>query len=302
MQVRLEISNMGLRKGEEMRLKEIAKSIDMVDLIIDINSFDFEQYIKPKIDILEYDIRLDYWTSFGWNKYRHNWTWTTKEYSFYFAYSSNLKEEYKTRFRLSFNPNKVNEHDDMLEYLINIMKAYDIKIQSVDVAFDYEGVTTSELRFDKEKKRDWKIHKYPNSDLTYYLGKSGCDGHVKVYDKASEENKNLKKKEDIDYNKTRYEITVKVNERIENMSSWKCRICIPPMYIQNEIGDKNLKPTDKLLVFSIKNGYPIDELTYEQRRRYKKIMSEVNYQYTEIQPSQFAVEKVVKDYFHELFY
>jgi len=278
-----------------MRLKEDNKSVDMITLNINLNDYEFKMYIQPLIDTIEYDPNLKYWNSTQWNKYRNNWTWTTEEYSFYFAYSNNMNNDLKTRFIVQFNPNKVPITDRVLSYLLNMIRHHKITVQLIDVAFDYIGITTSELTFDKGRKREWKIHKYQNSDLTYYLGKSGTDGHIKVYDKASEEGI-----QDV-CSKTRYEITLKINERLEYIDKWKCTTELPAMYIQTEIDDKTLKPTDKLLIYSVRNGFPMDKLTYEQRKRYEKIMSEVKCNYTKIEPSQLGVEKVVKEYIKQLF-
>lgn len=292
----------------KLNLEANTISIDMIDLVIDLSVYEFEMMVKPIVDTLKLDVHIEYWESFGWNKYRHNWRWSvdneSNKYSFFFSYSSNISEDLKTRFRLSYNPNKVSSCDRVLSYLLNIFRfeMEQVRIQSCDVAMDYEGVTTSDLTFDKGRKREYKIMKYPNSDLTYYIGNSRS-GHIKVYDKANEETKN--KNEMADYNKTRYEVTVKDTIEFRNLDEWNYKGELPILYINQVVGlfdNKKLSPTDRLLLYSVENGFPMDKLTKEQRRKYKKLISEVEQVYTKIEPSQRRIEMALKEFMAELIY
>lgn len=284
-------------------------SVDMIDFTIEITTYWFERRIKNMIDTLANDSSLKHWENFQWNRYRHNWTWEVErvdeysgefiKYSFYFAYRSNIKGR-ENKFRLSYNPNKVPSDDRVLSYLLyNVMLRDDtLRVESVDIAFDYMGVTTSDLIFDKGCKREYKVMKYPGSDRTYTIGKRGEDGYVKVYDKASEEFPGV----ELDYNKTRYEITWKLGINLWQPSEMKFKSTIPTLYINSLglFGNKKLKPTDKLLIYSIENGFPMDELTYEQKKRYSKLMDEISFTYTKIEPTQLAVESALTDFISSL--
>lgn len=272
----------------------------MIDLSIDVDALKFQSSMRPSLDSFKLDERLSYWENFQWNKYRHNWKWETEEYSFFFSYQSNLNN-LGDRFRISYNPNKVAADDRMLMMILNLFhySGLDIKIQSCDVAFDYEGVTTSDLIFDKGRKREYKIFKYPDTDYTFYLGKSGTSGSVKIYDKAKEETKGA-----ADYSKTRYEVTIRLGVDLEDVPQWKCKVDLPVLYLKGVQGlydDKDLSPTDRLLVFAVEEGYPMDRLTYRQRKKYDIIAAARNEVYTKIEPSQFAVELALKDFIKQLF-
>lgn len=284
-----------------MELLSTDISIDMIDLVLDINVYDFEIQLKRFIDGMESDPRLSYWDSFQWNRYRHNWKWETDDYSFFFSYKSNISQELSTRLRLSYNPNKVDENDTMLNILLHTFKVdrKKVKIQSFDVAFDYYGITTSDLVFDKGRKNEYKIFKYPESDYTYYLGKGGTNGSVKIYDKATEENKGQ-----ADYNKTRYEVTIRPNLEIVDVDLWKCTVDLPKLYIKGVMGlydDKEFTDFEKLLVHGIENGYPIEKLSYRNRVKYNQIAESRNELYTKIEPSQLAIEKALNNFIKYLF-
>lgn len=284
-------------------------SIDMIDLVIDLSPHEFEMMIKPIADIFNLDEHLEYWESFGWNKYRHNWCWSQDEgnekYNFFFSYCSNISEDLKTRFRVSYNPNKVPHDDRVLSYLIHILRFEEkqLRIQSFDVAFDYYGITTSDLIFDKGRKKEFKVFGgYSHSDDTYYIGSKGS-GQIKIYDKANEETKH--KKEKADYSKTRYEISVCETLEYRNLFDWVYKSEIPTVYITQVKGlydNKDYKENDKLLLYSVEQGYPLHKLTYRKRQRYKQLMSDIDITYTKIEPSRFAVETTLKEFILNLIY
>lgn len=285
-----------------MILNPTTTSIDMIEFCININPHEFQKDIATIIAYWELDPQLEYWDSFKWDRYRHNWLYKNDDYSFYFGYKSNIgTTEANNKFRLKYNPNKVSPDDNKLKALLNIFKyrkgtPY---ITWVDIAFDYQGLTTSDLILDKGKKSEWKIHNYANkSDLTYYIGKSGTNGSVKVYDKAFEETKGL-----ATYNKTRYEVTIKDTIEFRDINQWQCKADIPEMYLRGIQGLYNgdgLSPTEKLLIYAIETDYPMDKLTYEQRRRYREIASSRKEIYTKIAPSQPQIEKALQDFVNNL--
>lgn len=304
MGVRLHICNQDKVGGDDIKLENVETSVDMVDLVVKLNSDEFGMIINPKVDNLKYDPRLTYWADTRWNRYRHNWTWKDEdkernEYSFYFSYSLNISEELKTRFRVSYNPNKVPDDDEVLSYIINVIKRLGVVIHKADIAFDYIGVTTSDLIFDKGRKREFKIFKYPESDYTYYLGRSGTNGAVKIYDKASEEGANG------EYNKTRYEVTVAPDVEIKDIGKYVCRVELPILYfngIGNFYDDKEMSLYDKLLIFGVENGYPMDKLGYRPRKKYEKLTDELEVVYTKIEPEQVQIEQALKEYVVRTFF
>lgn len=284
-----------------MELKADLITVDMVDIILEVNSYIFDREIKPILDSRKFDMRLEYKVNYDWNRYRHNFYYKNHEqtYSFYFAYQSNLPG-LENRFYLSYNPNKVDPDDDMLEILMtfilgNIRTA---KISKFDIAFDYVGIRTSDLIIDKSSYREHKTFRYADSDPTEYLGK----GFIKIYDKAAEEVKEdptLKKG-----NKTRLEYTVRDKIHFLEYEAYECTTTMGKFNLKGVLGlydDKELTDFDKLLIYSVENGYPIDKLSYRNKRKYQEIASNKKEMYTEIKPSQSHIEKAIKKYLTDLF-
>lgn len=272
----------------------------MIEIAIDIEPEQFEKNIARILHSFELNIELEYYDNLHWKSYRHNWNWKTENYSIQLFYRCNSgNREASNRLKLKYNPNKVDPEDKFLKVILPIFK-YTKPFPFItwfDIAFDYDGITTSDIIFDKGKKREWKIFSYPNSDNTIYLGKSG-NGNVKIYDKANEETKGQ-----ATYNKTRVEVTIRDKVPIYDVKSWKCKADMPKLFLRQIRGlfdDKELSPTEKILMYAVENDYPMDKLTYEQRIRYREIIKTREEMYTEIKPSQLAIEKAISDFVNNI--
>ena len=271
----------------------------MIELAINIDVTQFEKNISPILKSFDLNTELKYYDNFQWNKYRYNWIWKTEEYTIFLAYRCNTGNDQATnKFKIKYNPNKVDPDDRFLRTMLPIFKYVKQfpEITWFDVAFDYEGITTSDIIFDKGKKREWKTFSYPNSDLTHYIGKS--NGGVKIYDKANEETKGQ-----ATYNKTRVEVTIRDKVSLKDINAWQCKVDIPKLFIRQILGlydDPELTPTEKLLIYSVENDYPVDKLTYRQRVRYREIMEKRKEIYTEIKPSQLDIEKAIQNFVKQL--
>lgn len=285
----------------KIELKADKVTVDMIELAINIEPKEFQKNIARILHTFELNPELEYYDNLHWKSYRHNWIWKTEDYTIFLVYRCNSGNgEATNKFKIKYNPNKVDPNDRFLRTMLPIFKytKHFPEITWFDIAFDYDGVTTSDIIFDKGKKREWKVFSYPNSDLTYYLGKSGKNGGMKIYDKANEE-----KQGQADYNKTRVEVTIRDKVSINDINAWKCKIDIPKLYLRQILGlydDKKLSPTEKLLVYSVENSYPVDKLTYRQRCRYEEIVSSRDEIYTEIKPSQLDIEKAIQNFVNNL--
>lgn len=280
----------------------------MIDLSIDINDYNFKKYIKPYIKPL--DTCITYWESSKFASYRYNFVREgymnpenlennkpSEIYSYYFAYSLNTTADYSDRFRLSFNPNKVPLSDPLLKVILNYMKdnKRKLKISTVDVAVDYTGISTNDLILDKGSKKVYSYYYYPESDRTIYIGKPG-KGQVKVYDKASEQG--------IDGLKTRYEITLNVDSYYSEIKSYKVKESIPKLYVKHDyniLSTQDLTDFEKMLVYSVQNGFNLNELSYRNRKKYESIMNRQKDIGIKIEPDQLALEQAIKKFVESIF-
>lgn len=283
-----------------MELKASEISIDMLDLIVDVNSYIFSREIKHILDIKIHNNDLEYYENFSnWKSYRHNFIYKKDDYSFYFAYQSNIPG-LENRFYLSFNPNKVDADDEMLAIVINfiIKNINSANIYKFDVAFDYDDIKTSDIIIDKSNYREHHTRRYSNnSEPTEYLG----NDKVKIYDKAAEmvkKNPKLKKGE-----KTRIEYRIKEKIPLLYLSGYKCIDTMCNFNLRQNISvydDNSLSPKEKFLVYSIENGYPLNKVSWKDKKKYQEIKSKEKSVYTELKPNQLEIEKALKKYISTL--
>lgn len=287
-----------------MLLKPDKISVDMVDIIINISPYDFSEQLQPLLNVKIFDDELVYKVKTSdrdWKSYRHNFYYTSKDesYSFFFAYQSNL-ENIKNRFYFSYNPEKVDSGDEMLITIMTFILANirTAQITKFDIAFDYEGIRTTDLIIDKSSYREHHTRRYSDSDPTEYIGKDS----ITIYDKASEEAKeDLNKKQG---NKTRIEYRIKDKIPFLDYESYKCTTTMGSFNLRGVLGlydDKELTPKEKFLVYSIENGYPMDKISWKDKKRYQEISEKKKEVYTEIRPSQLDIEKAIKKYLFDLF-
>lgn len=287
-----------------MLLEPETVTIDKIQLVKNINPVIFKELSKSFIDVWSYDPQVEYYESLKWNQNRHNWKYTgidkdKKEFTIYVGYQSNL-QAIKHRLTLEYNPNKVDPDNNYLKVMLNLMQYSKgaIEVQKFDVAFDYLGLRTTDIILNPEGKKSYSTNKYPNgSDLTYYIGKG--NGQIKIYDKAHEETDGQ-----ADYQKVRYEATIEAKWDLKYIDLYKCTTTLPEQLLNDIQGLYNkqdgLSPTDKILVYSVQTGFPLKELTYEQRKKYKRILEERQFIYTKIAPSQVQTEKALKEYIYTL--
>lgn len=286
-----------------MLLRPTKSSIDMIRLYKDISNSDFQYHLKPQLDYYMLLPNLKYWESFHWKGYRHNWTYSEDKinertgehikYSYYFAYSLNLHESTKQRLVIEFNPNKIKiKNDRLLNYIISQIFNNDFYIQSIDVAFDYEGVNTKDLIIDKSFKREYKLFQYEHT-ITHYIGKN--DGRIKIYDKAEEQG--TKALGEL----TRYEISCNISEHINKIKEYGFNYSMPNVYIISITNEEELNGTDKAILFAIKNGYPITELPRKKREKIKKYLEDQKYVYSTIAPTMEEIKGTLDLFLSENF-
>lgn len=260
-------------------------SIDMVRLKTRVKSYDLSSLMRR----LSFDSRVEYWQSFNFKDYHHNFRiQETEEFSYYLGIEHNMKKtELKKDVVIEFNPNKFEYSSDSLLFWVLFHYYYDdFVIVSVDVAVDIY-VDINSLYFDRNYKRKYKYFK---SDLgvTHYFGEG--DGRVKVYDKKKEQESKGKKVDRENW--TRIEYSIKVNENISNISKFYKKIQLVDIYKMSNIEVKDR--TTRALLFAVNNGYDIKELSRDYRKKIKDIISQ-----EKINISEEKINETIKKYFEK---
>lgn len=260
-------------------------SIDMVRLKTRATSFD----LSPLMRRLSFDERVEYWQSFNYKNYHHNFKVTeTSDFSYYIGVEHNMnKTGIKKDIVIEYNPNKFEYTSDSLLYwiLFNYFRDNFI-IVSVDVAIDIEK-DIKELYFDRNYKRSYKLF-ISDSGITHYFGEG--DGRVKIYDKKKEQESKGKKvnKE----NWTRIEYSIKINENINNISKFYKKISMIDVYGMANIEVKDR--TTRALIYAVKNGYDIKELSRDYRKKIKSIITN-----DKVKVSEEKINETIKEYFEK---
>lgn len=241
-------------------------SIDMVRLKSRYNTFDLEPLIKR----LSVDSRVEYWQSFNFKNYHHNFrVQETEDFSYYVGIEHNMKKtNMKKDIVVEFNPNKFERStDSILYYILYNYFREKFFVVSIDVAIDLE-IPLGELYFDKNYKRSYKYFKSDTGE-THYIGQG--DNRIKVYDKRKEQiTKGKKVGKEV---WTRIEYSIRLDEYIENIlkKGYYKKISMVDFYRKSKEYDYKDK-TLKAIIYAVNNGYDIKELSRVYREKVKKII------------------------------
>lgn len=209
--------------------------------------------------------------------------------SFYLGIEPNWSKDRNKTHRdiiLEYNPNKISLHDFEVLAAILPIDEYRTEIMSMDIAIDIFNNHLQDLIIYKRHGHE-HIGTIAHSKLeTVYIGAFGANGHIKIYDKAKEQNIT-------DLVWTRYEITYKKlgfldirdTEVIENTK-------LVDVKIKNDnLNLDELKGTEKyIMLTSIDN---IDKLSMLGRVMKKKILS---YHNEYFQNLNIELSEIIKTY------
>lgn len=249
--------------------------LDMISIVGDVDSEMLEKFVNSCGFTMDPNVRYEMFV--GWKSYKHNWYVSNNEkgYSYFIGYCLNSGEDLSKRLMIEFNPSKVDYVNDkyLKELLRMVVSDLDnFKVGYADIAFDFEGVSTDDLIIDKARKRNYREFYYPKTNKTIYIGNPKTNGSIKIYDKARELKENPLKE------KTRYEVTLKVSLELSRLASYKFKGSLPICYVKDDVSVYNLdiKPGDKLLLYSVNNGFDVNQLTYEQRKKFENLNEKYN--------------------------
>lgn len=189
--------------------------------------------------------------------------------------------------RLEFNPNKCD-----WKIIYNIIKRVKYpKLTRMDIAVDYKGIDLSEYKIDMLTARTQEFFFSRSGKLeTQYIGSRSSDNFVRIYDKAKEQNKHMKKEEEeeiqIAYDWWRVEAVIKdfQHDKFGNIINEPF-----PLLIQErkENNPEQLKIAEKAMLFYLEhNPSEWEKLSPNSKRKYKNMSFSYEYRELEIQPYQ----------------
>lgn len=241
-------------------------SVDMVRLLVKLRPGEFQT-------IFDYQARMpdiSFYMSNRAKDYHNNIVVKKKEYSYWMGYKHNSSTD-NVDFVLEYNPNKVHD-DELINYILsnyfNKVTCYDVKysprVCSVDIAVDINVNILNCLVFKQTRGRYmfYSGNTGRSDDYTIYIGKG--DGRVKVYNKALERG--------LDYDLTRYEISLKLDKTLQNIRMVKVDVEKSPILkiIDMQLGiDAETRAT---INGFLQEPYLINQLSQYKRKKYREMI------------------------------
>lgn len=168
---------------------KFAVSIDKISVILKSNCFDLTERFQLYYDrLLKTHTCDEHFTSYKLASYKDNYTFIEhgqKEGSVYVGLSFNDFKDYgncQKYIKIEFNPNKTTVPPPLKDFLHSVGARY-FKVQSCDVAFDFEGLKPADIRYCT--KADIMLYgKLFN--LTHYTRPKAEHLRCKLYNKTKE--------------------------------------------------------------------------------------------------------------------
>lgn len=241
-------------------------SIDMVRLKAEIPVKVLDNMvIKP----FETEPNIKYSMKTSITAYRHNffiegYDLFGSKCSYWVGASHNSrKHSDHTDVVLEYNPNKCTG-EPVLEYLLDHIYKDNryVEVKSLDVAIDIP-CNILDLNIGQCGNMSRRIFDNGSDDKTYYFRKGKSNGAIKIYNK--------KRESKLDYELTRYEITLNPNMCICDIDSYAVpeSLFIPIRNISNFQMPIDIKGNDKVLLLACMEH--MEYIKYLDRRKQKKI-------------------------------
>ena len=190
--------------------------------------------------------------------------------SFWLGSSHNSrKHSDHTDIVLEYNPNKC-EGSIILSYILdNIFKDNrHVEVKSLDIAIDLP-CNILDLNYSVKGNMNRRIFDNGSDDKTYYFRKGKSNGAIKIYNK--------KRESKLDYELTRYEITLTPNIHISDMGFYRVPedLFIPIRSVSSFQVPFNISGTDKILLLACMD-HPeyLKDLRREKRKKIEQLLAE----------------------------
>ena len=251
---------------------DIKYSVDMVKLKTRLKV----DYVEKIISLFSSEPNCMYWEKRGIGDYRHNFKFEEAPgQRWYLAVQHNsAPKSAKVDIVLKYNPNKCKDVP-LLEYVLaNFYRnSPAVEVLAMDIACDIP-VNILDLSF-RKGKRDMITYDKGSDNKTFYVGARGSNGYSKIYNKKRESN--------LDYELTRYEITILPKMLISSMVNgcyqFDSDLLLPICYVggfQFQLDDK-LSGQDKLNVLAcMENPNLLGLLEKRKAKKIRDILSLIN--------------------------
>lgn len=226
------------------------------------------------------------------------------EYGFWVGCEHNAKgfNAHSKDVVVEYNPNKC-KNSELLKYVLDELFLYNslTVVKKIDFAIDiYHNIKN--VMFVRDSHCQYKLFDNCGDDMTHYMRKRGSHGHLKLYNKAREDN--LK-----GIDKTRYEVTLKIDMDLRYMGLYMVdygvfpnvrirdinqQIVFPDSVDSEKISGVDLVLTDACIDVPSR----LKELPYRKRKKIEVLMKNL---YQEINFKECTnIQAVINEYFESI--
>lgn len=303
-------------------------SVDMVRLYTEIKKDIFQNVMSKFHDNISYMSFCTYREMKQINAYRHNFTIKgshafegefekmvqddygnlfsiekIQEYSFWVGAEHNAKPHNSGLIDVvvEYNPNKCKDS----EFLKYILKSIFLdnpytKVKKIDFAIDiYHNIKNVILT--RNTHCQYKLIDNCGDNITHYMRERGSHGHLKIYNKGREEKSNI--------NKTRYEITLKIDIDLRYINFYEVDYGVFPnirirdleqqMEFPSSVDSSSISAVDIVLTDAcIDVPTRLLELPYRKRKKIEVLMNNL-YRVIDFRECPY-IQSTINEYFTNL--
>ncbi|MBP3931515.1 MAG: hypothetical protein J6D47_18375, partial [Peptostreptococcaceae bacterium] len=195
-------------------------------------------------------------------------------------------------FVIEYNPNKCNG-SALLDYVMNhiFKNNRHVEVKSLDVAIDIP-INILDLSYSVKGNMNRRIFDNGSDDKTYYFRKGKSNGAIKIYNKKRESN--------LDFELTRYEITLNPNRSIDTMYSYEVprELFISVRNVSSFQMPVGLSGTDKILLLAcMEHPEYVKDLSRDKRKKIEQLLAEncsIDFNYE-------TINKTIKDFINSIY-
>ena len=250
----------------------VSYSIDMVRLKVDVPVKVFEGII---LKAFEREPNIKYSMKTSITAYRHNffiegYDLFGSKCSYWIGASHNSrKQSDHTDVVLEYNPNKCTG-EPVLDYVLDHIYKNNkyVEVKSLDVAIDIP-CNILDLNIGQSGNMSRRIFDNGSDDRTYYFRKGKSNGAIKIYNK--------KRESKLNYELTRYEITLNPNMYISDMSSYTVpeNLFVPIRLVSSVQMPINISGTDKVLLLAcMEHSEYLKIISKDKRKKIEQLLAE----------------------------